>query len=60
MRARGAAAASYKAALLYKQGGLTIRVCAERFGVSGASVHQALNRMRLAEINSHPEDEVTC
>jgi DNA-directed RNA polymerase specialized sigma24 family protein len=58
---RGTASLSYKAAVLYKQGGgLTIRDCAERFGISAASVHQALLRIRLASLNSWPEDECTC
>lgn len=58
-RPRGVAAKSRKAALLYMAGDITVREAAERFGISGASVHQQLIRMRAAERNSWPEDEVT-
>lgn len=59
-RPRGTQAPSYKAALMYLEGGHTIRQCAERYGVSGAVVHVTLGRIRAAQINVWPEDEVTC
>lgn len=51
---------SARAALLYMQGGVTMRDAADRYGVSPATVHSVLHRMRAAERGTWPEDEVTC
>lgn len=53
-------ARSRKAALVYLQGGLTLKTVAQRFAIDESTVRAAVVRLRAVQRNAWPEDEVTC
>ena len=57
---KGEDSRSVRAALMYMSGGVSYRLCGERYGITGTAVHQALIRLRRDQLNAWPEDEVTC
>lgn len=50
---------SRRAALVYLQGGMTLREVAERFSIHERTIRAAIDRVK-AERSAAPEDEVTC
>ena len=57
-RQPGEASASRRAALLYLQGGITMRAAGERHGVGHVTVFETVARIRQSA--GWPEDECTC
>lgn len=51
---------SFRAAMMYMTGSVTLQTCADRYRISKATVHTALHRYRAAQRDIWPEDDVSC